>query len=43
MEKERQKKNKIHLFKWIVEADFCNEFNLVDLACNPFMLDKTEE
>ncbi len=39
----RSAKNKANLLEWVTEADFAKEFNLVQLAEHPFMLDEDEE
>lgn len=31
------------MLEWVTEADFAKEFNLVQLADHPFMLDEDEE
>jgi hypothetical protein len=36
-------RNKASLLKWVTEADFAKEFNMVALSDHPFMLDEDEE
>lgn len=38
-----RKKNKQHLFEWLVEADFTKEVSLASLGDHPFRLDEEEE
>jgi len=36
-------RNKTHLLRWVIGADFCNEFSLVSLGEHPFVLEEEEE
>ena len=38
----RIQKNKANLLKWVTEADFAQDFNILQLADHPFELEENE-